>query len=476
MNDPAALSSRASRAIIALLERERLLTLACNRPDGSPQATTVGYVNQGLDLYFKVARDSQKFANLKSDPRASVAIRLSGPDCGDGVGVSMGGEVVEVTDPAVVEGLERAVVERFPGIDVHCPSGGSAAILHFRPTVISTVGVAKGRSDPETFSVAGASPRAEAAPSRSGDLPSAGTIATAPGRIDHDGGTHRGLKRIVALASGAAGDERVMAFAARLAVHCHAKVDVIPVYPNSAADMITLGMTLGASLSKTAVGELASAERELQHRIDSVARTTANDAGVAFGQGDSVPRLSVLTRGLRPALAMSRHSALADLVLVAHDSARDSAMRRHLGQALLVFGAPVLVVRGDPRRLTGPAAIAWDGSPQAGRAVRAALPLLAMASTVHILQCVTGLDMQVNDPDTDLLNAYLKLHGIGGGDVLLVEGENEGGALLAAAEGREAGLFVAGAWGHSRLHETAFGGATRTFLQRDEGPSLLLAH
>lgn len=476
MKDPIPLSSRASRAIIDLLGRERLLTLACNRADGWPQATTIGYVNQGLDLYFKVARDSQKFANLKSDPRASVAIRLSGPDCGDGVGVSMGGEVAEVTDPAVIESLERAVVERFPGIDVHCPSGASAAMLHFRPTVISTVGAAKGRSDPETFVVAGASPGATASPSHSGGLSS--SMAKSSGRktTGLGGGPGTSLKRIIVLASGAGGDERALAFAAGLAVQHHARVEVVPVYPSSAADMIALGMTLGASLSQTAVGELAAAERDLQHRIDSVARTAANDAGLAFGQGDGVPRLSVLTRGLRPALSMSRHSALADLMVVAHDSAGGSVMRAHLGQALLAFGAPVLVARGDPRRLAGPVAIAWDGSPQAGRAVRAALPLLATASAVHILQCVTGLDMQAGDPDTDQLNAYLKLHGVDEGDVFLVEGENEGAALLAAAEGREAGLLVAGAWGHSRLRETVFGGATRTFLQHDEGPSLLLAH
>jgi nucleotide-binding universal stress UspA family protein len=37
-------------------------------------------------------------------------------------------------------------------------------------------------------------------------------------------------------------------------------------------------------------------------------------------------------------------------------------------------------------------------------------------------------------------------------------------------------LLVAGAWGHSRLREAVFGGATRTFLACKDGPSLLLAH
>ena len=76
MSDAATpIHSRAVAAIVDLLDRERLMTLACNRPDGWPQATTVGYLNDGLNLYFIIARTSQKFANLQADSRVSVAIR-----------------------------------------------------------------------------------------------------------------------------------------------------------------------------------------------------------------------------------------------------------------------------------------------------------------------------------------------------------------------------------------------------------------
>ncbi len=284
------------------------------------------------------------------------------------------------------------------------------------------------------------------------------------------------LKRILALASGAAGDASALAFAAHLAGQHDGVVEVVPVYPDSAADMIALGMTLGASLSKEAVEELAAAETELQGRIEVAARRAANEADVVFGAGEGAPRMSVLTRGLRPALALSRHAALADLVVVAQEGLQDGPLRDLLGQALVGDRAPVLIARGDPDRLSGPAAIAWDGSPQAGRAVRAALPLLAMASAIHVFQCVTSLDQQAADPDIDLLNAYLKLHGVGAGVATMVEGADEGAALIAAAEGKQAGVLVAGAWGHSRLRETVFGGATRSFLRRKDGPSLMLAH
>jgi nucleotide-binding universal stress UspA family protein len=284
------------------------------------------------------------------------------------------------------------------------------------------------------------------------------------------------LKRILALASGGAGDGAALAFAAWVAGRHDGVVDVMPIYPDSAADMIALGMTLGVTLSRDAIDDLTGAERELQERIEAAARHAAQAAGLVFGPGHGSSGMAVLTRGLQPGHALSRHACLADLMVVAHESIRTLPARDLLAQALLGDRTPVLVARGDPDRLSGPVAIAWDGSPQAGRAVRAALPLLAMASSIHVLQCVTGLDREAGDPDIEPLNAYLTLHGIGRGAITLVEGDDEGAALLAAAESPGAGLLVAGAWGHSRLRETVLGGATRSFLRRADGPCLLMAH
>ncbi|MGA8902964.1 MAG: pyridoxamine 5'-phosphate oxidase family protein [Bradyrhizobium sp.] len=45
------------------------MTIATLRPDGWPQATTVGYVSEGLDLYFLCGPNSQKAHNLAVDDR-----------------------------------------------------------------------------------------------------------------------------------------------------------------------------------------------------------------------------------------------------------------------------------------------------------------------------------------------------------------------------------------------------------------------
>ena len=57
--------------ILALLDQHRIMTVATLRPDGWPQATTVGYVNEGMTLYFLCGLDSQKAKNL----RATTACR-----------------------------------------------------------------------------------------------------------------------------------------------------------------------------------------------------------------------------------------------------------------------------------------------------------------------------------------------------------------------------------------------------------------
>ena len=52
------------RKILTLLDQHRIMTIATLRPDSWPQATTVGYANDGLTLYFLCGPDSQKAANL----------------------------------------------------------------------------------------------------------------------------------------------------------------------------------------------------------------------------------------------------------------------------------------------------------------------------------------------------------------------------------------------------------------------------
>ena len=90
--------------IEALLDAHRIMTIATLRPDGWPQATTVGYVNEGLVLYFLCGLDSQKAANLALDDHISATIDHDTTDPMAITGLSMAAHARRVRD----SGRDRA--------------------------------------------------------------------------------------------------------------------------------------------------------------------------------------------------------------------------------------------------------------------------------------------------------------------------------------------------------------------------------
>lgn len=293
-----------------------------------------------------------------------------------------------------------------------------------------------------------------------------------------------GLKLIVALAGGVEGDDdEALSFAAELCARHGAWARVVSTYGDAAGDLIAMGRSLGTRRAAEAIAVIERAEDERRTRIEALARSAAASRGVAFSEdeheaGDrAAPRMAMTRHDYRPPAAAARATALADLVILGQGGLNHADPRGEvLGQALLQQLTPTMIARGQPSALSGLAAIAWDGGAQAGRAVRAALPLLAEASEVVILQSSRGLDLMAADPDARRLQTYLALHGITRTSASPVEGDHEGEALAAAARSRGAGLLVAGAYGRSRLREVVFGGATRSFLGDRDGPSLLLVH
>jgi nucleotide-binding universal stress UspA family protein len=170
--------------------------------------------------------------------------------------------------------------------------------------------------------------------------------------------------------------------------------------------------------------------------------------------------------------SLSMHGRLSDVVVFGGDAARGKgALAQAFQQMIAAEQRPVVVARPglDP---AGVVAVAWDGGKEASRAMRTALPLLQRASAVHVVACAAS-SPRVFDPEA--LKAFLAARGVAA-QINLIEGGGEvGGQLLKAAQGLGASLFVAGAYGHPRLQEFIFGGATRAFLNAD-GPSLFLSH
>lgn len=148
----APIHGQAVETIVDLLSRERLMAIGVNRPDGWPQVTTVGYINEGLNLYFVTGRQSQKLANLEADPRISLAIHSDAAVHG-AVGVSMSGHAHEVTDPIEIESLNRKMFNRWPSVSVYCPASHAVAVVRIRPEVICAISAVDGRSRSECFAL-----------------------------------------------------------------------------------------------------------------------------------------------------------------------------------------------------------------------------------------------------------------------------------------------------------------------------------
>ena len=78
-------------------------------------------------------------------------------------------------------------------------------------------------------------------------------------------------------------------------------------------------------------------------------------------------------------------------------------------------------------------------------------------------------------PPTDALR-YLSRHDIKAELHELAKAGSIEETLAGAVSRLGADLLVMGAFGHSRLREFMFGGVSRYFLERENGPALLMAH
>ncbi len=128
-----------------VLEGNRIMTIATNRRDGWPQATMVGYANDGFELYFFVARLSQKFANIKNDSRVSVAIGEDFSDPLEIKGVSLAGRAQQVTDGKEFERAVAIFLKRFPEYaDWPHPTPSLSPMMKVTPTILSVLDYSKG--------------------------------------------------------------------------------------------------------------------------------------------------------------------------------------------------------------------------------------------------------------------------------------------------------------------------------------------
>lgn len=149
-----------------------------------------------------------------------------------------------------------------------------------------------------------------------------------------------------------------------------------------------------------------------------------------------------------------------------------------VGQIAIHSQTPILVVPASSEGFdcSAPVAIAWNGSPEASRSIKAALPLLAKATAVYLVTIAEEREARRYDLPPVEGGEFLSRHGI---ECELVEMPAADGSvantLVQAAQIRRASCIVMGAYGHSRLQEIVLGGTTRKMLQDPPLP-LFLCH
>lgn len=165
---------------------------------------------------------------------------------------------------------------------------------------------------------------------------------------------------------------------------------------------------------------------------------------------------------------------LVDLVVVGRRGLGDVAETGDLAARLAdLTSVPILLVPTEQKSidLSGKVLVTWDGSASSDAAIRAAVPLLRLASEVDVLTIGEGEE----EADPEEAAAYLARQGCRATARRIPKSGDIPAQLLDACRTSGANWCVTGSYGHGRLREQLFGGATRTLLAKAPIP-LLLSH
>ena len=172
---------------------------------------------------------------------------------------------------------------------------------------------------------------------------------------------------------------------------------------------------------------------------------------------------------------LAEYARTADLLVVGRPDDDQRVPSDMLEAALINSGRPLLILPSVPiSALPDTVVIAWKATPEAARAVTAAMPFLSLAKQI-VIMTVAEDETTIEEEGAARLMANLRWDGFTA-SVRRLQPSAQGAAetLLAAAR-EQAALLVMGGYCHSRLREWIFGGFTQRILRDAEIP-VLIAH
>jgi nucleotide-binding universal stress UspA family protein len=168
------------------------------------------------------------------------------------------------------------------------------------------------------------------------------------------------------------------------------------------------------------------------------------------------------------------HARHHDLVVMGRAKRSNGLPPDFIETLLLNSGRPILLAASEPpRKLNGTIMVCWRETPDAARALGAAMPFLTRAERVVFV----GVQEKGNDIEGALndVAAQFRWSGVPANiRPISSHGRPVADVLMSAADDCGADLMVMGAYGHSHMREVMFGGCTQAMIGHAERPVLLL--
>jgi nucleotide-binding universal stress UspA family protein len=248
------------------------------------------------------------------------------------------------------------------------------------------------------------------------------------------------------------------------------------------ADLLAVARDVAAREGSAVIGVVArQAVAHLQHRGAGPREPIQHDPQRFSEQASAVEQefrenLARASRlDWRPQLTfgsaceyVAREAGAADLI-IAPLARRDRAVfpsgQAEVGDLLMRLGRPVLAVpTGAEGLVLDTAMVCWVDTREARRALADSLPLLKASKRIELVEVAEAGGAEPAGRRLKEVVAWLARHGVEASQRVEIGGGQEAQQLAGIAKTIDADLVVAGAFGHSRLREWAFGGVTRDFL------------
>jgi nucleotide-binding universal stress UspA family protein len=288
------------------------------------------------------------------------------------------------------------------------------------------------------------------------------------------------IKTILVPATGSDLDGAVFQSALTVARAFAAHLEVLHVHVDAAAMAARMVPAAEVGIGATVIGLVDQIEEDAGRR-EAKARKTFEEfcarerlvaADMPIAQG--APSVQWLRQIGDQGYWVAELGRSADLLIIGRRTDDPGVSVEAIETALFGSGRPVLISPAAAlAALPETIVIAWKSTPEAARAVGAAMPLLSTAKQILIVTIAEDQGLSDEEEGARLLTS-LRWHGFNVSLRRLPPGPQGAASTLLAAAAEQAALIVMGAYGNSRLRQWVFGGFTRHILRGAEVPVLMM--